>query len=86
MMDCMRLHELLDAYLAGQLDDGPAAEVQVHLSGCAECADVVATLTSGVSLATDDAELSAVEDWHHYVKQYQIGLLCLRHFYAVLGI
>ena len=44
MMDCTRLHELLDAYLAGRLGAAQAADVEAHVAGCAECADVVGLL------------------------------------------
>ena len=43
-MNCERLHEQLDAYLAGVLPADTAAAVEAHLSACAECRSVVALM------------------------------------------
>jgi hypothetical protein len=54
-MDCSRIHELLDAWLAGSLAADQAGAFRTHLDGCAECADVVAVLSGseGSSLSDD---------------------------------
>lgn len=46
MMDCDRLHDRLDAYLAGDLTAPERAEVEAHLDACGECASVVASMRS----------------------------------------
>lgn len=44
-MNCERLHELLDRYLAGALDDGARQEFEAHVAGCGECRSVVALMS-----------------------------------------
>jgi len=54
-MDCVRIHELLDEWLAGTLPSESAREFGEHLGQCAECADVVAVLAQpgGLPIADD---------------------------------
>jgi hypothetical protein len=53
-MDCSRIHELLDAYLAEALPPDEAAGFREHLASCAECADVVGVLTGAAPAMPDD--------------------------------
>jgi predicted anti-sigma-YlaC factor YlaD len=56
-MDCARLHELLDAHLAGRLSPGEVADLEAHLADCEECAGVVATLAREQVSPLDDASV-----------------------------
>lgn len=53
-MDCSRIHELLDAYLANTLAPDEAAGFREHLATCAECADVVEVLAGAAPAMSDD--------------------------------
>ncbi|HSA97304.1 MAG TPA: zf-HC2 domain-containing protein [Acidobacteriota bacterium] len=44
MMTCQRIEELLSAYLEGELAAAERAEVEGHLAGCAECAELAALM------------------------------------------
>ncbi len=46
MMDCTKMHELLDAYLDASLNAPDQVAVEQHLGQCAECADVVTFMQS----------------------------------------
>jgi hypothetical protein len=39
MRDCKAIKESLGAWLDGELDAGPAAEIHLHVQGCASCLD-----------------------------------------------
>ena len=56
-MDCARLHELLDAHLAGRLPAREAAAVDEHLNGCDECSSVVAVLADDQDSGLEDASV-----------------------------
>ncbi len=43
-MECRDTRDLISEYLDGALDDGPRAEVEAHLGGCASCAADAAEL------------------------------------------
>src|SRR5262245_30894043 len=38
VLSCARLHQMLDAYIDGELDAATAAELDQHLAACAACA------------------------------------------------
>lgn len=57
-MDCDRIHEWLDPWLAGELEPDRAAQFAAHLDSCAECSAVVATL--GAADLSDDLVLRPV--------------------------
>ncbi len=44
MMTCQRIEELLSAYLEGELAAAERAEVEGHLAGCRECAELAALM------------------------------------------
>ena len=43
-MDCRRLHDLLDDYLAGKLDEDLRGEFRSHAATCGDCAELVELL------------------------------------------
>jgi len=44
MRDCEAIKKSLGAWLDGELDPGPAAEIQLHVQGCASCLEEKARL------------------------------------------
>ena len=51
MMTCERIEELLSAYLEGDLAAAEKAEVEAHLSGCAECSGLAALMREALAAA-----------------------------------
>ncbi len=51
MMTCERIEELLSAYLEGELAAAERAEVEGHLSACADCAELAALMREEIAAA-----------------------------------
>lgn len=51
MMTCQRIEELLSAYLEGELRTAERAEVEAHLAGCPECAELAALMREETAAA-----------------------------------
>jgi anti-sigma factor RsiW len=61
LSDCPRIVALLSDYLDGRLPADVRAELDQHLSGCAECTTFVGTFRSTVALlhSLEDQDLPA---------------------------
>lgn len=51
MMTCQRIEELLSPYLEGELAAAERAEVEGHLAGCRECAELAALMREEMAAA-----------------------------------
>ena len=51
MMTCQRIEELLSAYLEGELAAAERAEVESHLAGCRECAELAGLVREEMAAA-----------------------------------
>src|SRR5512143_3580645 len=51
MMTCERIEELLSAYVEGELAAAERAEVERHLAGCRECAELAALMREEMAAA-----------------------------------
>jgi predicted anti-sigma-YlaC factor YlaD len=51
MMTCVRIEELLSAYLEGELAAAKKAEVEGHLAVCADCAELAALMREEIAAA-----------------------------------
>jgi hypothetical protein len=56
-MTCERIEELLSAYLEGELAAAEKAEVEAHLSRCAECAELAALMRDEIAAAAAFPEI-----------------------------
>ena len=56
-MDCNRIHELLDGWLAESLPPEQARAFRAHVDTCAECADVVAVLSGSERMTLPDEQV-----------------------------
>jgi len=55
-MTCKRIEELLSAYLEGELRAAERAEVEGHLAGCRECAELAALMKEEMAAAASFPE------------------------------
>jgi anti-sigma factor RsiW len=79
MERCADVRELLSLHLEGELDEAQAAEVREHLAGCAECAELAATMAeimdAGAALAEVEAPAGLAADLAASPCRLWLGLL-----------
>jgi anti-sigma factor RsiW len=61
-MSCERIQELLSPYLDGELAPAERAEVDAHLAGCPECADLLGRLQAAIGAFAAFPEVDLSED------------------------
>ncbi len=61
-MSCERIQELLSPYLDGELAPSERAQVEAHLTGCSDCADLLGRLRTALAAFASFPEVDLSED------------------------
>ena len=61
-MSCERIQDLLSPYLDGELAPAERAEVDAHLAGCLDCADLLGRLRTALAAFASFPEVDLSED------------------------